>query len=455
MTSIWVSFAVDSSYSIDMALGSLTTLMQSQVRSPQSAGTAAAPPPSALPLVGPASHGFGQGSGVDPTYRQQNALHTMRGAWLSSLGGDPDATPHFQGPNLGMAFGDLGGGGGPTSIDTLRLHADLQTGVRGRLAEQFEPNATIGIIDGFGGSGHGEAMEHLVRGQGFTDGEIQNIEAPTGAGTYNMAEQMLRDPRLPMDQRLHAYIEEGQTAYLNRTAGVLNGIADDPNHQLQTITESRGTGRQNSYQNLHGLALSEGEGGAHQVTPLGEEMMRSFGLTPGTDEQTIRAFRQQLADRVDDVTTNSDRIAEAQQGLSRAVDRLGERGISYVTTAGNEGGLQQDLAQQGVQVSDRWDDALTGVPNALVVGATDTREGRNEQVYFSSRYDNVDILAPGVNIDVGQDQPRHGTSVAAPVVAGRLESLRRQNPGSSPQDLQEQLIRSAGPVANSATPALN
>ena len=155
------------------------------------------------------------------------------------------------------------------------------------------------------------------------------------------------------------------------------------------------------------------------------------------------------------MTTNSDRIAEAQQGLSRAVDRLGERGISYVTTAGNEGGLQQDLAQQGVQVSDRWDDALTGVPNALVVGATDTREGRNEQVYFSSRYDNVDILAPGVNIDVGQDQPRHGTSVAAPVVAGRLESLRRQNPGSSPQDLQEQLIRSAGPVANSATPALN
>lgn len=455
MTSICVSFVADSFYSIDMALGSLTTFMQAQSRAPQSPALAAGSPLGTLLPTGPALQGFGQGSGVDPTYRQQNALHTMRGAWLSSLGGDPEATPHFQGPNLGLAFGDLGGGGSPTSIDSLRMHADLQTGVRGSLAEQFEPNATIGIIDTFGGSGHGEAMEHLVRGQGFADGDIQNIQAPTTAGTYQMAEQMLRDPSLPMDQRLHAYIEEGQTAYLNRTAGVLNGIADDPTHQLQTLTESRGTGRQNSYQNLHNLAFSEGEGGAQQLTPLGQEMMSSFGLTPGTDEETIRAFRQQLADRVDDVTTNSDRIATAQQGLGQAVDRLGERGISYVTTAGNEGGMQQDLARQGVQVSDRWDDALTGVPNALVVGATDTREGRNEQVYFSSQYDNVDILAPGVGIDVGQEQPRHGTSVAAPVVAGRLESLRRESPGSSPQDLQEQLVRSAGPVANSTTPALN
>ena len=437
------------SYSIDMALGSLASFTQNQIRTPQPQGLAAPVNPS-LPQTG---H-FPQGSGVNPTYRQENALHTMRGAWLSSLGGDPDASPTFQGPNFGAAFGDLGGAGN-SSIDSLRFHADLQSGVRGGLAEPLEPNATIGIIDTFGGSGHGEAMEHLVRRQGFADGDIQNIQAPTTAGTYNMAEQMLRDPSLPMDQRLNAYIEEGQTAYLNRTAGVLNGIADDPNHQLRTLTESRGTGRQNSYQSLHNLAFSEGEGGTPQLTPLGREMMSSFGLTPGSDEQAIRAFRQQLADRVDDVTTNSERIAAAQGGLSQAVDRLGERGISYVTTAGNEGGMQQDLARQGVTVSDRWDDALTGVPNALVVGATDTREGRNEQVYFSSRYDNVDILAPGVSIDVGQDQPRHGTSVAAPVVAGRLETLRRQNPESSPQALQQQLIRSGSPVPNSATPALN
>jgi len=144
--------------------------------------------------------------------------------------------------------------------------------------------------------------------------------------------------------------------------------------------------------------------------------------------------------------------------LAAAVEEIWRRGIVVVAAAGNAGPRQNTIATPGVS------------PLILTVGAVDdnrTPKYEDDKIAeFSSRGPvdrnlvKPDIVAPGVGITApdadleytGSRRPEalkipyksmSGTSVATPVVSGAAALLVGKNPGMTPSEVKESLMKSA------------
>lgn len=110
--------------------------------------------------------------------------------------------------------------------------------------------------------------------------------------------------------------------------------------------------------------------------------------------------------------------------FDRAVAEAIEAGITVVVAAGN------------------WsvDACLLSparVPGAITVGASDRWD--RFAWWFSNRGPCVDVMAPGVDVPVGEGRTASGTSLSAPFVAGTVAAYLSAHPFATPAEVSEAL----------------
>ncbi|MCP8968992.1 S8 family serine peptidase [Ectobacillus ponti] len=116
--------------------------------------------------------------------------------------------------------------------------------------------------------------------------------------------------------------------------------------------------------------------------------------------------------------------------LHQEIDKAYKSGVLVVAAAGNDGGSgTADTVEYPAKYS-----------SAIAVSAVDSN---NRIASFSSRGNEVEVAAPGVNILSTYLNNSYagmsGTSMATPMVAGRLALLKQANPTASAADLRSLL----------------
>ncbi|MFJ5844912.1 S8 family serine peptidase [Streptomyces sp. NPDC092903] len=121
----------------------------------------------------------------------------------------------------------------------------------------------------------------------------------------------------------------------------------------------------------------------------------------------------------------------ASPAIDEAVDRVADRGVLPVVSAGND-------------AEDACDASPARAAKAFTVGATDRQD---RQAGFSNFGTCVDAYAPGVAIVSarlgGGSATMSGTSMAAPHVAGAAALLKERYPDAAPADLEHRLTDTA------------
>jgi len=141
--------------------------------------------------------------------------------------------------------------------------------------------------------------------------------------------------------------------------------------------------------------------------------------------------------------------------LKQAIKDAGDAGIVFVCAAGNGGtdGVGDDLEE----VQDFPSSWGTDVPSIIAVAALDSRD----RLAGFSNYGHsvVHVGAPGVNVYSTYVFDGYnygtGTSFSAPLVSGIAALLLSREPGLSPVDVKERIVRTADPVASLASKTLS
>ncbi|WP_305786361.1 S8 family peptidase [Symbioplanes lichenis] len=190
--------------------------------------------------------------------------------------------------------------------------------------------------------------------------------------------------------------------------------------------------------NGHGTHVAGTVGGAtygvaKQVTLVGVRVLNCSGA--GTTAGVIAGVNWVTAHAVRPAVANLSLGVPASAALDAAVTASIDAGITYTLAAGNA-------------ATDACTISPARVPAALTVGATTSTDARAP---FSNSGPCLDLFAPGVAISSDWYTADtavnllHGTSMAAPHVAGAAALVLSAHPGYTPAQVQEALLSAATP----------
>ncbi|MED3646114.1 S8 family peptidase [Halalkalibacterium halodurans] len=132
--------------------------------------------------------------------------------------------------------------------------------------------------------------------------------------------------------------------------------------------------------------------------------------------------------------TNTD-----SEALQRAVERAHDHGILIIAAAGNSGEADE---QHTIDYPARYD-------SVVAVGAVD---GNNDRASFSSYGEQLEIMAPGVEIHstflFNRYERLSGTSMASPHVTGAAALIKSNNPELTNEQIRKRLNTTATPLGN-------
>lgn len=297
---------------------------------------------------------------------------------------------------------------------------------------EVSSEASIAVLDLFRSSEaerpmHGDEVNAVILNHGFREEDTAKIRLQfSREANAHISNLLFQDGPESFSERLDAYISLSATHALSRTNGVLHHLAKDEHSKITTINQSQGESRYGVFNLLRHAAYWNGE-----LSEVGKKIAQACGLeSPGRGE-----LLQALSDRVEQVIDNSHHLQQAQERHVGLVQELAERGVVFVSSAGNNQDDVDAARAEGIEMSETFDDDLTSVGRKLVVGALDTKgtqETEDDEVaFFSSRYKGVNILADGVDVTTLPGWLNTGTSFAAPAVAAKAEEIQRQEPDQS------------------------
>lgn len=321
--------------------------------------------------------------------------------------------------------------------------------------DQPKPDATIAVLDSFP-SPHGEGMVNIIKREGsFEEDQIQRYEM---SFDNRFAEALLRKVSADNPEALEAFVEESILGNLRQKNRVLESIADDPDSQINTINLSQG---QNALQFSSATAkrfFPVDRNGQFQITEEGKRVLAALQLPQDASLDTIRKCVHKLVQLHDSVVQDSPEIQEQIERGADVTEELREQGALVVHSAGNARRNLEGYRNFNPSAPDRLDDNIGVNSHEVVVGSIDdfgTQDRSDDQLApFSSDYSEVDLLAPGVNIDTGHGQPCSGTSCSAPLVAARLARIAEENPDLTAEERLELLQSDAAQVPGSSLPVV-
>lgn len=311
-----------------------------------------------------------------------------------------------------------------------------------------DDRATIGVIDTFRSSQteaplHGDEVHAVILNNGFQLEDTARIDSGISPQTMSALSSVLyTEGEEPFSKRLDAYIEltAGQT--LSKTNGILEQLADQPDLKLKTLNQSQGESRIGVYMLLLNAAWNGRKDGRPLITETGKKMAEACGLQPDAADFSAWKFHQSLIERINSVVDNSDYVAGLQSEHADLLSRLEDRGVTVVSSAGNDNDEFMETQNTfGHQIPENFDDDITSVGNKLVVGALDTKgtpdPSDDDIAFFSSRYAAVSLLAEGIDVPTLPGTVNTGSSFAAPRVAAELEKIRRSHPELSVAEVRQ------------------
>ncbi|HIB65030.1 MAG TPA: hypothetical protein EYO33_07960 [Phycisphaerales bacterium] len=336
-----------------------------------------------------------------------------------------------------------------TSVAAVRRALEEDAAKPLEFRGELSDDATVAVLDSFHPdqtskfSLHGDMVHSVVVMSGFRESEVVKIENTTGGEVNSLMADLLYQKGPGTDEeRVDGYIELCASQTLSKTNGTLKNLLAQPELNIKTINQSQGYTRVMVYKLLQDPAFFFNEPG--KLTEVGERLAAISGLKNWDgSEESVHKLKQALIDRVDRVVDNSESLKSLQAEHGELLQKLRDRGVGVVTSAGNSYDDCADLTRAGFRVPEDFDDDVTSVGPKIVVGALHnmlTEDPSDDQpAYFSSRYDAVDILVDGVNVwtEAGS---AWGTSYAAPKVAARREQLRREHPTWDIDFLEQQTL---------------
>ncbi|MFC5402393.1 S8 family serine peptidase [Cohnella soli] len=178
------------------------------------------------------------------------------------------------------------------------------------------------------------------------------------------------------------------------------------------------------------------------------------GVAPGIDLYAVKVMNQsgvgyysQVIDALDwaieqhiDIVSMSFAGQANSKALSEAIHLAAESGILMVAATGNDG-------INAVSYPAKYD-------KVVAVGAVNRQ---NQLAYFSNTGNEVDLVAPGVDVEVlkldDTTEARSGTSFAVPFVTGTLALLKSQHPEMGADAVRQQIINYATPLSTQPSPS--
>lgn len=383
----------------------------------------------------------------------------------------------------------------PASIAEVRRAFDKSAQASIDLSTADTSGATVAIFDVFTntpekGLWHGDEAYSVLRRGGVDEKKIAKFDNRLDVDTSALLSGLCWNGPDSANDRVNAYIELSAVNLLQRTNSKLEQILADPKSHIRVISQSQGQSRADIYTSIEPYLLytpspekakdGDKEGHAEQQTAavascapeplnaqasetgqcesgtkpepkaepipsaLGETFGEALGVPNPTDnvQGWASQMRQLLIGRIDYIVSHSELLQKEQKLHEELLDKLRERGVMVVTSAGNNADELFNVRNGGLRANDNFDDDITSVGHKMVVGAIDPKDlndPNDDQVaFFSSQYDNVNIYALGVNVPT-DGGPATGTSFAAPAIAAAAEKLAEANPGQSLTWIEDQL----------------
>ena len=379
----------------------------------------------------------------------------------------------------------------PASIAEVRRAFEKSAQSSIDLSTADTSGATVAIFDVFTntpekGLWHGDEAYSVLRRGGVDEKKIAKFDNRLDVDTSALLSGLCWKGPDSANDRVNTYIELSAVNLLQRTNSKLEQILADPNSHIRVISQSQGQSRADIYTSIAPYLLcapgpekskdgakenhaeqqtgadagnapqplNAQEAGTVEDKPkpkaalipsnLGESFGEAMGVPARKDDAQSWAseVRQLLIGRIDYIVSHSELLEKEQKRHEELLDKLRERGVMVVTSAGNNADELFNVRNSGLRANDNFDDDVTAVGHKLVVGAIDPKDlndPNDDQVaFFSSQYDNVNIYALGVNVPT-DGGPATGTSFAAPAIAAAAEKLAEANPGQSLTWIEDQL----------------
>jgi len=195
------------------------------------------------------------------------------------------------------------------------------------------------------------------------------------------------------------------------------------------------------------IASPKNDIGVIGVAPEAKLILIDANLT--LEDQKIRAFQKAKELGADIISCSWSFFNNVSAELNATIKDMYDNNIVVIFSSGNRGiSLDPDSTNDNTNY-----EVEAELPWVIGVGAT-TEE--NKKADYSNYGDNIDILAPGGEINGGLYTIEgyyndtygyfHGTSAAAPVVAGVAALILSVNPTLTPDQVREILISTADKI---------
>lgn len=319
--------------------------------------------------------------------------------------------------------------------------------------QEVDPNASVAVIDSFGqnfGSSHGNQVEYVLNNETpETQATTQRFEvSPNGHPPTHL---FTAEGDATPEERVTAFVEQTTADMMRQTNTHLDSILSDPDSNIRTINQSQGISPADQAEYLMQTILARKEDGTMGISESGKVIFEALGMEPRIQEDYshVPEFMTRATKKIEEIFHTSEVLGPELARHTELSEELADKGVSYVVSAGNSGDFGAHLGDK-LNLQPGFDDNVLSNPHNITVGALDPARGAMAD--FSSRDPEVDFVAQGVNVRVGDREFdfNDGTSFAAPIVADRLDNLRAQHPNIS----QAELLRLFGRLNPATVPGV-
>jgi serine protease AprX len=309
------------------------------------------------------------------------------------------------------------------------------------------------VVNGFAASATRTQIEALARAPLVSQIEANSLLVganDNAQAAFGVSKARLDLPSLDGNGVTVAVLDSGIDAGHPDLAGKVIAFKDFVNNQLEPAYDDNGHGT-----HVSAIAAGDGDGsgglyrGVAPAASIAAVKVLDASLQ-GPTATVLQGIEWAVNNRsalgirmiVLSMQTAAGACSDGTEALSVAINNATAAGLLVVVAAGNKGPGMCSVGSPAAASS------------ALTVGAmADTGEGGFQLAPFSSRGPTLDgrikpdVVAPGVAITSARRgsgyEPRSGTSMAAPFVAGVAALMLDANPALTPQQLKELIMGTA------------
>lgn len=299
-------------------------------------------------------------------------------------------------------------------------------------AEKKEPNAKMALLDDFDGDPagfpHGQVVESVLFSHSdLKDADVQRMQ--NVAQPADLKELMEGEKKLPFLTAYRTAVQQNIGKFYLTTALNLHTVLKEQ-PSVKVISQSQGETPARQAEQIY--TKIKNNPAAVRATAL------AMGLLP---EASLKEVTQELLGQADEIA-QSEFSQKARHEYLKASKAVEDKGITYLVAAGNHGAFAHELKQIGVEASPNAFRSILVNDHVTVVGA-ETASGDISTI--NSPNSGVETFERGEDLPwqvaegFDQEGVSDGTSLATPIVAGKVLKTLETHPDLTPFEIEAKL----------------